>query len=793
MKKLFALLVILFLMYSFASADEKILEIKKEYNIAFIIDGPFYFHKEVIKQIENELEKLVTGKFTIRYPVVADGEFDRDKIQNEAYKLLRDNNIDIIVSFGLIGTIIFSEIKDLEKPVLCMTEIDTGLFDLPTDEQGFSTKENFTFLSSPGIVKRDILLFKRLVNFKKLYILIDESVLPIVQTIAATPEEYLGIPLECEYIEVGDSIDNVLEKIPSSAEAVYITPLSHLSDTDYARLITALDERKIPTFTAMRRGIKNGALATADATSYEQFFRRVALNLYRIMLGEGTRKLNVVFDRPGVFTINMKTARKIGLSPKPELFLDATILYSEDEDKETLTLMDAVNEALNNNYLFFIKDKEIEASRQDYGISWSNYLPQVELDLTYYRIDKKRAEASFGLLPRKSESVGANLNQLIFSDPIIASIRISKRQLGIEKLERVSYELDIAELAIKSYLNLLIRKKLLAVELKNLERIKDYLQKAKTREKIGVSGPEEVYRWEAELASRKSSYLESEAKMNEARISLNQVMNRPLESDYFVEELDENVGFGMHSKRISKYADNLKNRKIMSDYLVDVAFRFSPELETVRVAIESKNIEKNMLLRKFFLPSVIFQGEAKHYFDRDYMPFDPEDDLENEWSIGVSAQYPLFEGTKKFREFKKAKAELGSLNYTMALSEQEVELGVRNAIYQLFYSEPNIHLSRVAAVNARKNLDLVSVKYEKGLVAITDLLDAQNENFSEESQASIAVYSYLIDLTTLFRKISSFDLVLHDENIEEIMDQFELYMDGHGADMEEERWRELVD
>ncbi|MFC1667806.1 TolC family protein, partial [Chlamydiota bacterium] len=175
--------------------------------------------------------------------------------------------------------------------------------------------------------------------------------------------------------------------------------------------------------------------------------------------------------------------------------------------------------------------------------------------------------------------------------------------------------------------------------------------------------------------------------------------------------------------------------------------------------------------------------EAKHHFEKEYAGFEPDVDIENEWSIGIAASYSLFEGSKKLQEYEKVKAEIESLEFSLAFSKQEIELSIRIASYELFFAEKNILLSRVASSNALKSLELVEERYARGLVPISDLLDAQNESFIQESQAAIAVYSYLLRLATLFRTVSNFDLVLLPEYADSLLYEFEIYLQKQGADI----------
>ena len=90
-----------------------------------------------------------------------------------------------------------------------------------------------------------------------------------------------------EVVGVGRTIDDVLEMFTDSTEAVYVGALLQLSEADFDRLIAALQERKIPSFSLMGRSeVERGLLATANPGIISRIVRRVALNVQRILLGD---------------------------------------------------------------------------------------------------------------------------------------------------------------------------------------------------------------------------------------------------------------------------------------------------------------------------------------------------------------------------------------------------------------------------------------------------------------------------------------------------------------------------
>jgi outer membrane protein TolC len=89
----------------------------------------------------------------------------------------------------------------------------------------------------------------------------------------------------------------------------------------------------------------------------------------------------------------------------------------------------------------------------------------------------------------------------------------------------------------------------------------------------------------------------------------------------------------------------------------------------------------------------------------------------------------------------------------------------------------NIELSREAAVASRKNLDLVTDAYAKGVVSIQDLLDAQNSALTADLRASNAVFNFLLDLVEVQRAAGRLEWFRAEEDrdlwVQRIRDYFE--------------------
>jgi outer membrane protein TolC len=127
------------------------------------------------------------------------------------------------------------------------------------------------------------------------------------------------------------------------------------------------------------------------------------------------------------------------------------------------------------------------------------------------------------------------------------------------------------------------------------------------------------------------------------------------------------------------------------------------------------------------------------------------------YTFDVRASYPIFNGLERLYAVQREKTVLTGYERERQLISDLVERRTRTSMRRIESSFPTIKLYNNAAKNAVQNLVLVQDKYAQGIVNVTDLLEAQNQNLSAQLNAVAAQYNYLIDLVGFQRAISWFE------------------------------------
>ena len=111
---------------------------------------------------------------------------------------------------------------------------------------------------------------------------------------------------------------------------------------------------------------------------------------------------------------------------------------------------------------------------------------------------------------------------------------------------------------------------------------------------------------------------------------------------------------------------------------------------------------------------------------------------------------------------KRARAELDQEQLRYDELALNLQAGVLQQALATEARFDQIAFTRTAATAGRNNLKLVTEAYERGVMTVTDLVDAQFAAFNAEQNAANAVYDFLIDYLKLQRYTGQFDITATD-------------------------------
>jgi outer membrane protein TolC len=773
----------------------------QKYSFGILSDGPSPQNDEIIKQFAGEITILIGGEFDIRFPEdkIITADWTTESVNNAIDAFFEDSEVDIIIAMGIISSAEICRRASIPKPVVAPFVLDPLAQDIPYDN-GTSGVDNLCYIISHPNLENDFKMFYEIVPFKKMALVINGIVVensPNLKNNALSLAEKIGF--EIELVKADRTVDEILAAIPDDADAVYFAPLLTITEPDFMRLIQAINERRLPTFSVfgdpdVRKGVLAGLCSDGQFTRRA---RRTALNIQRILLNEDAGQIPVNMADLSKLTLNMATARAIGIYPSWEIITEAEII---DEKRKVvprkISLPDVAMEALQVNLEIAAKEHYVAAGAGEVSQAWSHLLPSIEVSGLGIVIDKDRAEASFGTTSERAISGSISASQVLFSEPLLANLSIQKNIQSSREYEHEQLKLNIAHGALAAYLNVLRAKTFEDVQKENLSRTRTHLELARSRVAIGTSGPSEIYRWESQIAQNRKIVIEANSRRNVAEINLNRILHRPIEEPFITEEagLDDPTLLISHDKFFSYMSDPWSFRMFRA-FMVKEGLKSSPELRQLGAAISAGERAKSSSLWAFWSPTVAVSAELTETLSRSgagsealtfpdpfASAFGSEKD-DTDWFVGLSLSFPLFEGGSKFSRYHQTDVQLKQLELEREVVAEKIEQNIRSAMHIMGASYAGIKQANEASIAANKTLDLVFDSYSRGVLSVIDLIDAQNAALVAELLASNAIYDFLYDYMAVQRAVGGFDIFLSEVEKERWFNK----MDSHfeNARMEE--------
>ncbi len=749
-----------------------------EVRVAFVHDGAAADWAAGFRDsLSQELRRILEVDYTVLMPDelqrTADGSVA--SVRAELESLQADQQVDLIVASGPLGSLEAGRLSKRARPVIGTWVMNPAVQGIPYDN-GTSGLHNFTYITVGNLLSADMDALNKVVEYEHLAVVGSSGWVTALPGDGTGLAEFTGA--KASFLVSDGSVESVLSQLPSDADAVYLMPMTDMSASQIKNLLNALIERKLPVLSLVGEPeVQAGALlGVAPGDWKRRMIRRVAVVAQQIMSGDDPAEIPVTMLRDGRLFLNIRTANLIGISPPFEVIIEAVVIgETARPGTESIDLDFAMAQAQENNQDIASVERSVAAGEHQVNVAKGDLLPQINLGLDGYVIDKDSAQ----LFPATSERTfagNASLTQLIYSDRAWAGYTIEKHLQEARVGERDQVRLDVGLEAATAYLDVLRAQTKLKIQRQNLAFSRTNLERADVRVSVGDANKSELYRWESKIAGEQSLVMQAAVNRRLTLFELNRVLSRPLEDPVELEDATLGDQYRtMISPRVDRYTLNGRGLEVLREFLVEKGLAGSPELRQFDAAILAAERQHTAANRSFWAPDIGLSGSIDQIFSRggEGAEFTEPDDTF--WNVGIFLSLPLLQGGSRFAETKRTTEETYRLLRGREATAQRIEQNIRNATFQVAASRLAIDLSRKSAEAARKNLDIVADNYTMGLVILVDLLDAQTNALNAELAAIDAVNDYLLDLMRVERAVGRFMFFVSAEDREAWITELEAF------------------
>ncbi len=737
----------------------------KTVTIGVLADQSSEETKPLLTKLQTEIKGVVGQSATIVFKDVLENEFNTDTAKSN-YQTLLNSDVDIILSFGVVNTIVIGKEKQYPKPIILFGSANSDFYDFP-EGQKTSKVNNITYLIAPFSYTNDLDTFKSLYDYKKIGIVVDDFIpenLPIKELFddyfSKNDGSYQLIPLQKD-----GSITTDLNDI----DAVYLAGGFYLDDSQFKTLVTNINSKKLPSFSAYsKEDVEKGILASNQPeTNIDQFFRRIALNVESIIEGTNPSTLPMYLDYKKKLSINSSTAKQIGFPLRYSMLANADFIGGENDVVvgTSYSIIDIMKGVVEKNLSLDAERKNIELTSQDVKTAKSSYLPNVTASANGVYLDPKVAEISNGTNPEFSTSGNVTLEQVIYSEGAGANITINE---NLQKAQQETYnavELDAILNASVAYFNALVLKTNVAIQNQNLQVTKKNLEISDQNFVAGESGKSDVLRFRSQLAQNTQSLINAENQKRQAFNTINQLMNNPIATEIDVDDAKISEGIFENYRYLDflEILDDPKLRPALVEFLVEEAKKNAPELKNIGYNMEAtqRNYRLNNLGR--FVPTVALQGQYSLAISESgkgtTVPPGFPNAPDGTYNVGLNLSLPIFQQNQRNINRQTAKIQEDQLLVQKENVELNIEKNVNDILLDMTNQIANIEISKVSEEAAKESLDLTQNAYAQGAVPLIQLIDAQTNYLQAQLARATANYDYLLTSMQLERAIGYFFLM----------------------------------
>ena len=406
------------------------------------------------------------------------------------------------------------------------------------------------------------------------------------------------------------------------------------------------------------------------------------------------------------------------------------------QQQTDLSLEDAVNTALENNYGIITTKKSQQISEMNN--SWGNTgaLPTIRFVGSGSNSKNYNDEDDY---TTQNLSGTVELSKTLFRG---FSVHIQKDRLEeLEKLSEGNVSLVIENTiynVILSYYNILLAKEQVGISKANMQLSKDRYQRAMEKKEIGGTTTYNTLQAKNAFLQDSSDYLSAKSSYNNAVRELNYLMAEPMESNYsFVSEFTPDTNNYEFSDLEDKLLEN--NKTLRNQYM---------NLELAKLDVKSA--------KSAYYPTLSLKTSGGYSVsETNYETLDQMDRSSEglNTSVSLSLSYTIFNGNNRKRALEAAKIE----KEISQIETKEMKQDLRNQLaqeYELYNVRKELlDVAKENLESAELNLKLSREKYQNGTINSFNFRDVQQiyqnaaYNYQRAKFNVIQSYNTLLRLT----------------------------------------------
>ena len=716
--------------------------------IAIVKDNDSPFINQLESELKNEISDVLIARYSVDFKSYV-GNNDNMLINQHFETIYKNNEVDLVIAIGISSSNLLHTLKTHPIPSIATMVMEEQTKDV-------SGVYNYTYEVPFKSTSEIASYFSKMYNLQTIGIPVD----------GLLSNDILN-NLENENVRIEPFNVNVV-KIPENVDGILLLPLAFHTEKEVEAFIKKANEQKIPTLSILKNYlIYDCTAAIDDKNIIVPLIKKTALNSLYILEGSDASEIKIQQTVQDInIILNMKGVKIIKKLPNWNYIESAELVnVTKNNEANPLSLSEAIVIGLQDKLSLKKSILAIDKAEENVKQAKGNLTPSLSADVQTKWLSDNLVEAFLGREGSTTITGSLNLQQVIFSEPVLTNVAINKLvQENTTEQNRQTILDDVVTIA-QTYISVLLAKTNLTLQNENLNVTKANLSVAENKDKLGLSKQSDVNRWISELNMNKIQLSNALANYKKAVYTLNETLNQDISIEYnFPESIDIDEALNFPEELIIPFIKDEYLTEILADFYLKEMQSYSPELMRVLISeqIIDRQIKSNK--RQYVLPDVVGFANASDVFLREGNYTDPNlpvPPLPNDltWNAGIGLSLPIFDRRTRSTNLQKSIIDKEIIQYSKQEIENALERNIRTQVHQFKASYVSNDFALKASEAADKNFSQVEDAYKQGFITVTQLLEAQSSKFNANLLAVQTNYKVVLDYLILERLTGKIQLL----------------------------------
>jgi outer membrane protein len=415
-------------------------------------------------------------------------------------------------------------------------------------------------------------------------------------------------------------------------------------------------------------------------------------------------------------------------------FLSATRVGAQDA-LPIMSLRECLEYTLKSNPSNVIYDNQIEMAERQRQEGLASYFPQINGTGTVDDNVKRQItvipagdfspvdmKVRFG--NRYITALTLQADQVIYDQAIIEGIRANKPNIQLALLKKRQNEDDLLYSTAASYYQVLIYKEQLNLIAENERKFSELMAVQKLQFEKGVI---------------------TKVNFNRVKVNYNNILSQKkvAETNYSlaVNRLKNSMGVPIDQE--IRVIDSINyTQEIALPVSEDFNIRNKPDYQILETNIRLQQIDLKRKRAAHFPTLSAYARYGANAFGNELIQ--SYEQFYDYSSIGVRLNVPIFSGFRRHSQIKQSELNLSNTQQSLILNSESIKLQLENANTQLLNSFNNLESNRDNMALAKEVFEDTNLQYQKGVVSLTDFLNADYAYKEAQSNYINSLLNYLL-------------------------------------------------